>query len=84
MTNTKYLSANKQKIQTGDAGTRKELANKLLICFSIMMGIAVIGSLLLLGLKVIQPDTSITFILAVASPFSGLLGSAITYYFSSK
>lgn len=63
--------------------TRSELAIKLLKYTSIIMGITLFGIFILIGLKRLDADKAITLILAVSSVFSGLLGSAITYYFSS-
>ncbi|MBI2650119.1 hypothetical protein HYX04_02270 [Candidatus Woesearchaeota archaeon] len=64
--------------------TRSELATKLLKYSSIIIGMTLIGILVLIGFKKLEADKAITLILAVSSIFSGLLGSAITYYFSSN
>lgn len=63
--------------------TRSELAIKLLKYTSIIIGITLVGMFILIGFKRLETDKAITLILAVSSVFSGLLGSAITYYFSS-
>ena len=64
--------------------TRSELAIKLLKYNSIIIGISLVGIFLLIAFKKLEADKAITLILAISSIFSGLLGSTITYYFSSN
>jgi len=61
---------------------RRELAIKLLIASSVIIGTAVVLCLILIAFGSLEPEKAVTLILAVSSIFSGLLGSAITYYFS--
>jgi len=63
---------------------RKELAVSLLKYSSLIFTIALLGVMILIWGEKLEPDKAITFILVVSSVFSGLLGSAITYYFASK
>ncbi len=63
---------------------RSELAVRLLKYNSIIITITLVGIFILIAFKRLETDKAITLILAVSSIFSGLLGSAITYYFSSN
>lgn len=65
-----------------EASSRKELAIKLLMTSSAIMGMTIFGCLILIAFSSLEPEKAVTLILAVSSIFSGLLGSAITYYFS--
>ena len=49
-----------------------------------LIGFALFGSFILIGMGKLEIESAITLILAVSTIFSGLLGSAITYYFAAK
>ncbi len=68
----------------GDEQTRRELSILLIKWMGGLIGITLLMSFTLMWAGKLESDKAITFILAVATIFSGLLGSAITYYFSSK
>ena len=68
----------------GAEGTRKELSKKLLYYMSLVVGLTVIGCFFLIWQKALEPDKAVTIILAVSSVYSGLVGSAMAYYFSSS
>lgn len=62
---------------------RQELATNLLKYTSLTIALALTGSMFLISIDKIKLDQAVTLILAISSIFSGLLGSAITYYFSA-
>lgn len=64
--------------------TRKEIAVKLLQFSSLIVALSIVGIFLLIGIGKLEPDKAVTFFLAVFGGYSGLLGSAIAYYFTSK
>ncbi len=64
--------------------SRIALALKLLYTFAGILTVTIIIASVLLWYEKLSFDNGITLILAIMSPFSGLLGSAITFYFSSK
>ena len=63
---------------------RREIAVNLLKYSFGVFALSLVGVLVLVGFGKLEPDKAITFLLAVSSVFSVLLGSAITYYFTSK
>lgn len=65
-------------------GSRRALALKLLYIFAGILTVTIIIASFLIWHGKLSFDNGLTLILAIASPFSGLLGSAITFYFSSK
>ncbi len=64
--------------------TRGELAKLLLKLVIFVISLALIGCFILIGLGKLEIGEAITLILAISTIFSGLLGVAITYYFTSK
>lgn len=63
--------------------SRRFLALTLVYVFAGILLISIIIAGLLLWFDKINFDNGLTMILAISAPFSGLLGSAITFYFSS-
>lgn len=80
----KYASGKSDGEQPKKEEARRQIAVSLLKYSSVIFGIALVGVLVLIGIGKLDPDKAVTFLLVVASVFSGLLGSAITYYFTSK
>ena len=69
---------------TGKERIKGKLAILLLEFMTIVIVIALVGSFILIGFNRLEVDKAVTLVLAVSTIFSGLLGSAITYYFSAK
>ena len=67
----------------GDSNARNKLAIYLLFSTAGLVFIALSGSFILVYTGRTTIDNVITLILAVSSVFSGLLGSAIGYYFKA-
>ena len=72
------------KSTKGDDQTRREIAVLLLKYTVWVVTFTLLGCFILIALNKLEADNAITIILAAANIFSALLGSAITYYFSSK
>jgi hypothetical protein len=64
--------------------SRRALALKLLYIFAGILTITIIIASTLIWHGKLSFDNGLTLILAITSTFSGLLGSAMTFYFSSK
>ncbi len=64
--------------------SRSTLALKLLYIFSIILTFVILISLVLIWFNKLTFDNGMTLILAISSTFSGLLGSALTFYFSDN
>jgi len=78
-----YKSGSNEKPRVSKNRTREILSRELLRYSMLLISITIVGMILLISLKAIDADNAITIILAVANIFTGLLGSAIAYYFSS-
>lgn len=64
--------------------SRRVLAMRLLHIFAVILSGTIIVAALLIWKGKIDFQNSLTLVLAISSTFSGLLGSAITFYFSSE
>lgn len=72
------------QVSTMREESRRHLALKLLYLFAAILTVAIIVSAVLIWNQKLTFDNAMTLILAITSTFSGLLGSAITFYFSSN
>ncbi|HIH25332.1 hypothetical protein J4476_03675 [Candidatus Woesearchaeota archaeon] len=63
---------------------RVRLADNLLLYMFLLLNVTLIGVIFLLYSEKIEVDSAVNIILAISTVFSGLIGSAITYYFSQK
>jgi formate-dependent nitrite reductase membrane component NrfD len=82
------MTINIQQLDSSGKSTREEarrqIANKLITCSIILIIIAIIVGAILLGFDKITPENFINLILVVSAVFSGLLGSAVTFYYSAQ
>ena len=69
---------------TGEEETRGKIAFMLIKLTGGIVSLTLVGVFFLIYVGKLEVDKAITLFLAVSTIFSGLLGSAITYYFSSK
>ena len=83
MTN-KYSSGRSEGENPKKEEARRELAVNLLKYASGILTLTIFGTLFLIWSNKLEADRAITLILAVSGIFSGLLGSATAYYFSSN
>jgi len=70
--------------ETEKEKTRREIAKTLLYSAFILEGLTLAICGVLVGIGKFSPENFITAALAVSSIFSGLLGAAITFYYSSN
>ena len=64
--------------------SRRELALKLLYVFASILAETILLAIFLIWNNKINFNNGLSLVLAIGSIFSGLIGSAITFYFSSK
>ena len=79
-----YITGQSEGIEIKKLEARRELAVLLLKLTVGIVGFALLGSFILIGRGALEVGEAVTLVLAVSTIFSGLLGSAITYYFASK
>ncbi len=79
-----YATGESEGIEIKKLEARRELAVILLRLSTVLIDFALFGSFILIGMGKLEIESAITLILAVSTIFSGLLGSAITYYFAAK
>jgi len=68
----------------GEEQTRRELATLLLKWTGGIISLTLLGCFILIWNGKLEVEKAVTLVLAVSTIFSGLLASAITYYFSTK
>lgn len=78
------LSADGQTIEERREEARRQIAMQLINYFIIVLVTTLILIFILIYATKLEFDDALTLILAISSTFSGLLGSAITFYFSSN
>ena len=64
--------------------TRREIALKLIYVSFGLAGFAILTGAALVLIDKFTPENMINLVLVVSALFSGLLGSAVTFYYSAK